>query len=45
MKSRILIRENRELRSGEEENSGQVIQVISNKDELCNEYKLVMHKN
>ena len=43
MESRILIRVNRELRSGERENSDQVIQVLTNKDEICKEYKLDMH--
>ena len=32
---RILIRANRELKSGESENSDQVIQVIANKHKLC----------
>ena len=40
---RILIRANRELKSGESENSDQVIQIITNNYELCKRYKLDMH--
>ena len=45
MESRILIRVNRELKSEESENSDQVIQILTNNDELYKKYKLVMHKS